>query len=75
LKDIKDDTEKMRKRGAYIYLKLISKERPSVPTLFPHFEYLTDSSVSGVKYFDTAEGKLELELYMKMLRHLKTIIV
>ena len=39
-----------------------------------HMEYVSESRISGVKYFETKIGKLELELYMKMLCHLENLI-
>jgi hypothetical protein len=37
-----------------------------------HFEYLENASLTGRKYFDTNSGKVELELYMKMLHRIKS---
>jgi hypothetical protein len=37
-------------------------------------EYMSDSEISGVKYFETDIGKVELELYMKMLCHLAKFV-
>lgn len=39
-----------------------------------HVEYMNESRISGVKYFETGIGKLELEFYMKMLYHLEKLI-
>jgi len=39
-----------------------------------HIEYLSNSHISGEKYFETTEGKIELEFYMKMLKHLDQLV-
>lgn len=39
-----------------------------------HIEYLEESQISGIKYFKTEIGKLELEYYMKMLCHLAKFV-
>jgi len=39
-----------------------------------HIEYMNKSQISGTKYFETNIGKLELELFMKMLCHLEKLI-
>jgi len=39
-----------------------------------HIEYMNESQISVIKYFETCIGKLELEIYMKMLCHLEKIV-
>lgn len=39
-----------------------------------HIEHMNQSRISGVNYFDTEVGKLELELYMKMLCRLEQFV-
>lgn len=39
-----------------------------------HIEYMESSMLNGAKYFETNAGKIELELNMKMLCHLKSLI-
>ena len=41
-----------------------------IPLMKIHLEYLSESTISSVNYYDTAMGKIELELYMKMLNYL-----
>ncbi len=39
-----------------------------------HIEYMKESEICRTKYFETDIGKLELELYMKMLCHLEKLV-
>ena len=39
-----------------------------------HIEYMDKSQISGVQYFETGIGKLELALYMKMLCHIEKLV-
>ena len=40
-----------------------------------HLEYMAASEASGTRYFQTSAGLVELELYMKMLRHLEKLVL
>jgi hypothetical protein len=39
-----------------------------------NIEYMNESKIFGTKYFETNIGKLELELFMKMLCHLEKLV-
>jgi hypothetical protein len=39
-----------------------------------HFEYLQKAYLCDLQYFDTKSGKLELELYMKMIHQFQSSV-
>ncbi len=46
----------------------------SITHLKLHIDYMSNSVISGAKYFETDIGKIELELYMKMLCYLENCV-